>query len=878
MNRTDAVFRFLKENARADLARLYSEGMEVQVNVAQDNGERTEGTSRSGKRWWGWKDKQGSVWKNFRIPWKAKSDPEYVDSNLNFSIEHFEGVGLTGWDWKGKKSVWVGFDFDSIVNHGQGLTEDVLDTIREEVCTIPWVTVRKSTSGRGLHLYVFIKDSPEVKNHTEHAALARSILGLMDTQVRNCSLEAQVDCCGSVLWFWHRRQGRSGFELIKKGESLSLIPQNWKDHVDVICRRNAKVTFHGDPQVNVLRTRGIFHPLDKDHLRLLGWFERQKTLWWWDSDRHMLVCHTVDLKKAHEELCLRGMFDTISTGKDKGNDQNCFAFPLTLGWVVRRHSKRIAEHTSWEIDNSGWTRCYYDRSTDLKTACRIKEGSETKTGGYILRSIDDASEALSMLNIDLPVEPKLQGKNVTLKEAEGRVIITVPKGREEDNAWITGWAPEGRTWQKVIHTDPDEKEIEAPDEIVRHVVQGGRGAGWFIKARGLWIEQDKGNALVLLRGMAYKNAEVYAIISQCLLNYWTLTEKPFAPEYPGNRVWNKDAPQLAYIPKEGPCPHWNRVFDHLGQGLEEAIKASRWTRSNAIGTGGDYLRLWAACLLRKPLEPLPYLFFYGEQNTGKSLFHEALRILLKKGIGYVRADHALKSAGGFNAELRNSVLCVVEETNLKKSKDAANRIKDLVTSKVFSLHEKGKTPYVCINTTHWIQCANDPGFCPIFPGDTRITMIYIPGLEQVIPKAQLLELLEKEAPYFLEQLLSLDIPDSGDRLAIPVLDTNEKKEIQDMYFDPVREFMAECTFPADGHMISMKDTFAKFCTKLSPSSRPYWTPGRFSKNLSRDYQRAVYGKARTYHIINRSLEEKNEKRNPLVIMGGRIVFYSELEV
>ena len=58
---------------------------------------------------------------------------------------------------------------------------------------IPWVTVRKSTGGNGIHLYVFLPDVPTA-NHTEHAALARAVLGQMSALV-GFDFKAKVDAC-----------------------------------------------------------------------------------------------------------------------------------------------------------------------------------------------------------------------------------------------------------------------------------------------------------------------------------------------------------------------------------------------------------------------------------------------------------------------------------------------------------------------------------------------------------------------------------------------------------------------------------------------------------------------------------------------------------
>lgn len=161
---------------------------------------------------------------------------------------------------------------------------------------------------------------------------------------------------------------------------------------------------------------------------------------------------------------------------------------------------------------------------------------------------------------------------------------------------------------------------------------------------------------------------------------WTLVIRPFQPEYPGDRQWNRKAPQFVYPPSTDSdnlsFPHWNLIFNHIGEGLNHAVSRNEWCRSNGIKTGADYLKCWVASVFQFPLEPLPYLFLYSEeQSTGKSIFHEALELLVSCGV--VRADNALINPTGFNAELENAVICVVEETNLRANRDAKNRIKDL---------------------------------------------------------------------------------------------------------------------------------------------------------------------------------------------------------
>lgn len=204
--KTESIKKFLESKTHADLAALYNHEMECQVNVAQDGGSRVEGEFK-GKAWHGWTD-GGQTWKPIRIPYKANSEPEYNDSPMTYDLSvHAEGIGMTGWNWHQRISKWVAFDFDAISGHSdrhsRRLTEDELQKIKETLLTIEWVTLRKSTGGKGLHLYVFL-EPVQTSNHTEHAALARSILGKLSA-LTGYDFSAKVDICGQNMWVWHRK-------------------------------------------------------------------------------------------------------------------------------------------------------------------------------------------------------------------------------------------------------------------------------------------------------------------------------------------------------------------------------------------------------------------------------------------------------------------------------------------------------------------------------------------------------------------------------------------------------------------------------------------------------------------------------------------------
>lgn len=849
ITRTEAIANFLKQVTHPDLAALYSIAMECQVNVAQDGGERVDG-SYQGRQWHGWTD--GMVtWKSFRIPYKAASDPEYNDVPMKFSLDqHAEGVGMTGWDWQKRVSRWVAFDFDAITGHSdrhdKKLDAAQMNEVKQAASQIPWVTVRRSTSGKGLHLYVFLDEVPTA-NHTEHAALARAILGKM-AATTGFDFTSKVDICGGNMWVWHRKmRGTDGLTLVKKGEVLHDVPENWRDHVNVVNRRKRRTSpgfLEGKTDSEItfeeLSGKKTKVPIDDEHRRLVKYLEDNECHWWWDQDHHMLVCHTYDLKRAHEELGLLGIFDTMAKGTEKGMDQNAFAFPLRRGgWVVRRHTRGVSEAATWEQDGGGWTRCYLNKEPDLRTACRAFGGVEAQDGSFVFREGELAERAASKLGIFFELPSFCRGRETRLKRhKDGRLIAELKHEPHDLADEMQGWLPEKGKWRQIFSTklaDPAEPDIGNYDDLVRHVVTENReDSGWALRTSGEWMREPLPHVKAAVKSLGMTPKEVEILVGSCVSRPWTVVSRPFQPEYPGDRQWNRSSAQLAYALLSNDetlsYPTWEQILKHIGRELDYPIQLNPWCKANGILSGYDYLKCWIASLIQHPMDPLPYLFLYGPQNSGKSILHEAISLLFTKGVG--RADHALTLS--FNAELEGLVVCVIEETHLGNAKSATyNRIKDWVTSPELNVHRKGQTPYTVPNSTHWIQCANEYDACPIFQGDTRITMMYVDEIpkSKLIPKRLLISKLEREAPHFLTAVANLELPALVDRLNLPVIETEDKNMAAELNKNKLQQFLDQCCFYAPGEAVKLSEFVDKFHKWIHPSEVREWSKIRVGKEM-----------------------------------------------
>lgn len=845
-----AITNFLRSSTHSDLADLYSEKMECQVLVATMGGTLVKGEFK-GREFQKRTDGHNS-WKSFRIPYDAKTNnPHWKDHPQTYDLSKYaEGIGMTGWDWKNQLSMWVGYDFDSITTHKTGISAEEMDKVLMAATKLDYITVRKSTSGSGYHLYVFL-DPVKTLSHTEHSALARSILGKMCADT-GFDFEGSIDCFGGNMWVWGRKMLKTdGLSLVKQGKKLYDIPLNWRDHLAVITNKSKKVksTLLSKKQskdeqdaFEKLLSQKVSTPLDDKHRAVIQYLNESGAFCQWINDLNILVTHTSDLKKIHKQYVLKGIYETVAVGKEE-TDHNCYMFPLQDGaWSVRRFTKGVQEAPSWMQDGQGWTQTYFNRAPDLATAARQHGGVEDTDGGFVFQEAElaiDAANAIGV-SITLPVKYSSRESKLKIQAKTGRVIMKVKC--ENSDGPIPGWLRKKTHFQQILNTPqlpPAENDIVCSnDEGFRHCVNtDGQDGGWYIYSNTGWKYEPLTHIKAVLASLGYGPKEKDIVVGQHVQNHWTMVNKPFQPEYLGEREWNYKAAQLAYPLKESSenlnYPSWLKVLDHCGTGLNQAVLTNNWCQENGIQTGADYLKCWIASMFQVPSEPLPYLFLFGPENCGKSILHEALSLLMTKGAH--RADTALRSTGDFNGELYNIVLAIVEEVNLglRKNGSALSKMKDWVTSPKLSIHTKSKTPILVDNTLHFIQVANDITFVPVIPGDTRVVVIRVEPLKVIIPKREFLISLQLEASDFLTEVMQLKLPYSPDRLGIPIVSTIEKETLEQANMEDLDIFIQDHITPCPGKMTLTKDVFLVFQKNIEPDQLEYWTIRRFNKQMAK---------------------------------------------
>lgn len=853
----------------------------------------------------------GELWGPIRWPYDSYTNtPHYSDPPITFIIPNrLKAIGSTWWDWKNKRSFAVGFDFDSLIDHDSGAGIPQSEIRKLDQCDVPYLEIIKSTRGNGRHLYIrFEEPYPVANNHYEHKAVARSLMSKLQLDT-GFDFSDNVDCYGMILWFYHLNATpeNQGYSLVKPAtEFLTAndLPPNWEDNIEVVSGGRTRVRVqgwtpdgisNGDP-LDEMTQAYAKTPLDETHMRILEALEGTGHTSLWVFDHHLWQGHTAGLKQVFDEFAekgtpLRGLFDTNSGDTDPGKP-NCFARPKPEGaWDVYRFGDNIEEHPLWDRHGK-WTHITYNFPATLKQiciACGGYEGTEEKQG-FLFDDLSDLKAALKMLNasVTLPDEGLIEDRAFSLHSKSGTTVLVIEKKRNDKNKDFRGFAKTPRGWERKLTNaikTPDEelKEDEIWSKLDNQIralkVEGADGDqfdGWVAKDEsGAWVIQPKENIKSLLSWYGYTPPE--PLIGSAIYKMWKLVSVPFGPEYPGNRVWNRNSVQFAYSPvelKEGEVPHhptWTRVMEHCGVELNEYIPNCEWCKEWGINTGGDYLTAWVACMCQNPFCKLPYLFFYGPQNSGKSSFHEALSLLFTKGV--VNADRALTSEQGYNGELMGAILGVVDEVDVAKSGSSAyNKLKQWITGLQITIHEKYKTPKDIPSTLHLVQMANDRGSLPVLPGDTRITVMNVPSLEEEIPKDRLIELLSQEAPHFMRTVLDYDLPEASGRTWIPLIETQGKFDAMSARNTHLEDFIEERCYQIPGAVTKLEDFKKRFHDYLGEESlKADWSGREIRNKLSEKFPVAVRSKDKTFAIGNLSFNAGVKPSTPYIVRDSKLV-------
>lgn len=850
MNTREVIENFLS-NRVADsphLIPLWTKSLETQVMTTRDGAVDDDDPSQFAD------PDSGEIWKDFRWPWRAGTNPIYSDRPCTFSpAKRVTKVGTTWWDFENKRSVGIGIDIDYQGEKAPTTNtndQDSLNNILDRLKTLDYVTIVRSTGGKGFHVYVFFGNCPESRNHHDHTLVARKTLKLI-CQDLDYPLDKHVDCVGAVFWIWSDSSpaGHPGFSVVKHGKLLDAT-------------RLASIEL---PQPAVCgKSNADFETVDlePEHKRILEAIQQQPFYFNARHDMNLFHTHTKAIAEAIDAgLEIRGSFTTNSEGSDP-NTANCFLAPQRGGsFRVVRFGQTQHEPT-WDF-SSGRNFCFLNEEISYQE--RVSNAAKSRKAGNYYLDVKSAAELAESLGepLESPVPSNATSVWATLIDSGFQLHF---KAKLEDTP--KGWTRKGPSEFSTLITvenkgDFKQRMLRKADEKIRFTIQDGNARGWFHKAESGWLEHRSYGDLSCVVSSMFDEFE-RAAHTAMMDNPWELVTVPFENEYPGGRRWNRNAPKLLVDPAEsgGDHPHFDMILEHIGGDLNQSVQASDWCRRAAINTGADYLRCWIASLIHHTDQPLPYLFLVGPQNSGKSIFHEMMKYLFTHGI--TSANSALTC--NFNGELAGCFLVYVEERDLTdKRHDAYSKIKEWVTGRDLLVQQKFQTPYTTPNYLHFVQMANNVTHLPLEDGDTRIVAVDVPSLKNPIPKALMEKALKLEAPRFLRTLINTTVPAPIDRLRIPALTTNTKQLMERKARSPLMSFATENLIPCNGQKVLLEDFYTRFqgyCNEANETAAPPFT---VQQELMLRSDRFVIGmKSQKVYLLNVTFDKDAVAKKAIV--------------
>lgn len=826
------------ESSQFLISRYYSD-LETQIMVFP-------GHTEVQRRVW---EGDGQTWQDHRWPHNAMKDTaSYSDKPLTYDPgSHLRFIGTTWWDFRKKVSVAVALDIDFEEGHAKGTTtvnQQQMDDIIARLGQLDYVTLVRSKSGQGIHVYTFFDEDspPESSNHNEHKAHAGAVLGKLSSDL-DYDLSQHVDVMGSVLWIWAKEKGEKGFDLIQE-QTVCLTVEDLKPHYDLSkfakSTKEYQSSGYTESGTRVKAPSDVSQMLvmDQTHKDILLALEKTGYECVWNEEFQQMQTRTSALKQVYEQFKeegrpLLGLFETQTSVETR---VNCYLAPRPNGvFRVTRYGPTPGEHPLWaqaQGPNKDKTTIYFNTPTDPSVVFRNMMPTELK--GKPCGRGSDVAACCKVLGIECTLtEEEFSQDNVFIHVAGMEYYA---KHKSWKQAVPLNLSTPGKT-RSVQSSGSLLPELETLDTQVRYThSEDGVDLGWrsrknMVSSNGLplWGEPTENALRVTTKRISEHEASELRAMAE--VNPWTLVDVPFQNEYPGDRQWNPDSIQFQVEPSEEPAPHphWTMILDHLGRNLTPVVEEDEWCKKHGVNDGSDYLRHWLSNIIKHPFAPLPYLFFYGRQNTGKSVFHEMLTYLFTAG-SVSSANNAMD--GSFNGQMARCIIAVIEEMDISNNKKSYNRIKAMTTSDLMEVHYKGKTPYYQRNKCHFIQTANSPTHCPIEDGDTRIVVVEVSTLENEVPRGVMDRCLEEEAPAFLRTLLNTQLGNPSGRMRLPVLRTNAKQDLEENSLSNVHAFVEANVYPCKGHTVTVKDLYDRYVISIAETGADMVSMVSFRTQLS----------------------------------------------
>ncbi|HEY1601478.1 MAG TPA: hypothetical protein VGG64_17895 [Pirellulales bacterium] len=253
-------------------------------------------------------------------------------------------VGVTGWHWQTKQTLFIILDFDA-KDHAAGHLEEVLARVIDAARRLGWCWVRRSKGGRGFHVVVSLSRPLPAESGTEHQHNAATIVDRMCEEAafnfRDC-----LDCAGVVGYVWAPKVAPNAFEIIV--EPTCLTPEIDAGLIATGQQNKGKrQSASSDPPAAELNEQ---HLADIRKMREAGFIA--------DYSDGRLLCHSKGFEALYAEHGRPGKYRSRSAGRYP-TKPNAFAFPVDDGgWTVSR----------FNITPSAECECWYANAQGFATA------------------------------------------------------------------------------------------------------------------------------------------------------------------------------------------------------------------------------------------------------------------------------------------------------------------------------------------------------------------------------------------------------------------------------------------------------------------------------------------------------------------------------
>jgi hypothetical protein len=317
--------------------------------------------------------------------------------------------GTAFWNWVAKLLHTIGIDIDTDDNHANGLASGEFGAALEAVKRVPWLEARRSSGGKGLHVFPRFTRPVEAATRAEASALARAVLTLASREAK-FDFKAAKDCAGTNMWIYKEGAPSSAYEVIKEATSAldpDDLPPGWREAKEASQR---KVQFAPSTV-----------PLSPEHLAIEKQLQAFNYPLIYAYEHRCYHVHTCALQLAHQEHGYRGHFSTASQRTNPGKP-NGYMFPLPGGAFLVKRFGNAKEDSSWFNGPNGQ---YAFLNVEVPFPRAVQHFASNKTSKGYAYTRNNLDAMLKTIGVQLDLLEKFDGRTLFIKQVKEDVQISV---------------------------------------------------------------------------------------------------------------------------------------------------------------------------------------------------------------------------------------------------------------------------------------------------------------------------------------------------------------------------------------------------------------------------------------------------------------------